>query len=533
MKKKSIVFTGGTLIDGTGALPIPNSTVVVTGSRIVDVGPSEKVNIPKKAEVINVKGKTVIPAFIDSHTHFVLMGVRTISTLDLSKAESIAEVVEQVRVRISEMSAGSWLTGHGWDESKWPEKRYPTKGDLDPISPENPVILTPCYGHLMVANSRAFDLAKITRETPDPPGGKIDRDPTTKEATGILREEAMDLIEAIKPPTTKIESLKGLQKACEIALSWGCASIHDLGSDAIDISTYQTALENGALKVRAYIMPDAQFSDEMLDGLETLGLRTRFGNDFLRIGSIKFYIDGSMGARTAVFSEPYADETSTFGIFAVSPDILKERVIRAHKLGMQVAIHAIGDKAIEVALDAIEAAIEKDSRRDHRHRIEHCEILTEEQLARIKQLGVIPAMQPNFVGEWGQPGGMYEQRLGVKRLKFCNPYRKLLDEGIKVAFGSDCGYCPPWPFNPIYGLWAAVNHPIQENRVSIEDAVKCYTLNGAYASFDEDIKGSLEPGKVADIAVLSEDLLLYPPEKIKDVQVDLTIVNGKIFWKAC
>ncbi|MFX1517889.1 MAG: amidohydrolase [Promethearchaeota archaeon] len=532
MKKQSIILTGGTLIDGTGALPIPNTTIVVTGSQITDVGPSEKVNIPKDAKIIPVKGKTVIPSFIDSHTHFILMGVRTISTLDLSNTKSIAEVIDQVGRRLSEIPAGNWLTGHGWDESAWPEKRYPTKEDLDPVSPNNPVILTPCYGHLMVANSHALDLAEITRETPDPPGGKIDHDPKADDTTGILREEAMDLIEAVKPPTTKKESLSGLQKACEIALSWGCASIHDLGSDATDINTYQTALENGVLKVRAYIMPDAQFSDEMLDGLETLGIRTRFGNDFLRIGSIKFYIDGSMGARTAVFSEPYADETSTYGIFAVSPDILKERVIRAHKLGMQIAIHAIGDRAIEVALDAIEAAIEEDPRSDHRHRIEHCEILTEEQLTRIKQLGVIPAMQPNFVGEWGQPGGMYEQRLGVNRLKFCNPYRKLLDEGIKVAFGSDCGYCPPWPFNPIYGLWAAVNHPIQENRVSIEDAVKCYTLNGAYASFDEDIKGSIEPGKLADIAVLSEDLLAYPPEKIKDVKVELTIVNGKILWKA-
>ena len=532
MKKKSYVFTGGTLIDGTGALPIPNSSIVVTGPKIVDVGPSEKVNIPKEAEILDVKGKTVIPGFIDSHTHFILMGVRIQSTLDLSKAKSLAEVVDQVSVRLAEMPAGSWLTGHGWDESEWPEKRYPTKDDLDPVSQENPVILTPCYGHLMVVNSRALDSAKITKGTPDPSGGKIDRDLISNEATGILREEAMDLIEAIIPPTTKKEALSGIQEACEIVLRWGCTSIHDMGSDAIDIATYQTALEKGILNVRTYIMPDAQFTDEMLSGLEILGIRTRFGNDFLRIGSIKFYIDGSMGARTAVFSEPYADETSTYGIFAVSPDILKERVIRAHKLGMQVAIHAIGDKAIEVALDAIEAAIEQEPRNNHRHRIEHCEILTEKQLARIKQLGVVPAMQPNFVGEWGQPGGMYEQRLGLERLKFCNPYRRLLDEGIKVAFGSDCGYCPPWPFNPIYGLWAAINHPIEESRISIENAIKCYTLNGAFASFDEDIKGSIEVGKLADIAVLSEDLITFPPKAIKDVKVDLTMVNGQILWKA-
>ena len=233
MKKKSYVFTGGTLIDGTGALPIPNSAIVVTGKKIVEVGPSEKVNIPKEAEILDVKGKTIIPGFIDSHTHFILMGVRTLSTLDLSKARSLVEVVDQVSVRLSKIPAGSWLTGHGWDESGWPEKRYPTKDDLDPVSRENPVILTPCYGHLMVANSYALELAKITKETSNPPGGKIDRDSITNEATGILREEAMDLIEAIKPPTTKKEALSGIQKACEIVLSWGCTSIHDMGLDGV------------------------------------------------------------------------------------------------------------------------------------------------------------------------------------------------------------------------------------------------------------------------------------------------------------
>lgn len=531
MMKHSVVITGGSLIDGTGAPPIPNCTIVIVGSKIIDVGPSEKVNIPKEAKIIYVKGKTVIPSFIDSHTHFILMGVRTLTTLDLSTANSITEVVERVRGRLSEIPNDSWLTGHGWDESSWSGKRYPTKDDLDPVSPENPVVLTPCYGHLMVVNSRALELAKITKETPDPPGGKIDRDSGTNEATGILREEAMNLIDVVKPPTTKKVSLSGLQKACEIALSWGCASIHDLGSDAVDISTYQTALEKGFLKVRAYIMPDAQFTEVTLDGLETLGIRTRFGDDFLRIGSIKFYIDGSMGARTAVFSEPYADEASTSGMFAISPKELEQRVERAHKLGMQVAIHAIGDRGIEVALDAIEAAIKSEPRSDHRHRIEHCEILTEKQVLRIKRLGVVPAMQPNFVGEWGQSGGMYEQRLGLKRLKLCNPYRRLLDEEITIAFGSDCGYCPPWPFNPIYGVWSAINHPIKENQISLEEAIRCYTLNGAYASFDEDIKGSIEPGKLADITVLSEDLISFPTEDINEVKVELTMVNGRILWK--
>ncbi|MHA2296109.1 MAG: amidohydrolase [Candidatus Hodarchaeales archaeon] len=532
MLDRSIVIKGGILIDGTGKQPIPNSLIVISGSKIIDVGSAGEVTIPKYAEIIDAAGKTVIPCFIDSHTHFILMGVRTLTTLDLSKTKSISEVVDQVKKRLTELPKGAWLTGHGWDESGWNEKRYPTKNDLDQFSPENPVVLTPYYGHMMTVNTRALELAKITKETPDPSGGKIDRDPATNEATGILREEAMELIEAVKPPTTKEASLLGIKKACEIVLSWGCASIHELGSDSIDINAYQTALEKGMLKIRTYVMPTIQFNDEMLDGLETLGIRTRFGDDFLRIGSVKIFLDGSMGARTAAFSEPYADEPSTRGIFTISTEELEQRVKRAHELGMQVAIHAIGDRGIEKALNAIEAALEREPRKNHRHRIEHCEVLTENQILRIKRLGIVPSMQPNFIGEWGQPGGMYEQRLGSNRLRLNNPYRRMIDEGITVAFGSDCGYCPPWPFNPLYGLWSAVNHPIKENRISLEEAVKCYTLNGAHASFEENIKGTIEPGKLADITILSENLISIPTMNIKDVKVEMTMINGRIQWRA-
>ncbi len=532
MLDQSIVMKGGILIDGTGKQPIPDSLIIISGNRIAQVGIVGEFDIPKHAKVIDTTGKTIIPSFIDSHTHFVLMGVRTITSLDLSKTKSISEVVNEVMSKIKDLPEGTWLTGHGWDESSWKEKRYPTKNDLDPISPENPVVLTPCYGHLMTVNTQALKLAKITKETLDPSGGRIDRDPVTNEPTGILREEAMDLINAVKLSPSKEVALSGIKQACNIVLSQGCASVHDLESDSTAISTYQTAFEKGNLKTRVYVMPEARFTETMLEGLEALGVRTLFGNDFLKLGSIKMYIDGSMGARTAVFSEPYADEPSTNGIFAISTEELEQRVLRAHKLGMQVAIHAIGDKAIETALNAIEFALEKVPRRNHRHRIEHCEVLTEKLIQRIKELGIVLSMQPNFVGEWGQPGGMYEQRLGSNRLNLCNPYKQLLDENITVAFGSDCGYCPPWPFNPIFGLWSAVNHPIEKSRISLEEAVKCYTLNGAFASFEENIKGSIEPGKLADITILSEDLTSLPNEVIKDVKVVLTMLDGKIQWRA-
>lgn len=532
MLDRPIVIKGGMLIDGTGKLPVPDSLIIIYRNKIAEVGVVGEVNIPKNARIFDIKGKTVIPSFIDSHTHFILMGVRTLTTLDLSKTKSVSELVNMVRKRVKDLPKGTWLTGHGWDESSWKEKRYPDKNDLDPISPENPVVLTPYYGHMMTVNTRALELAKITEETLDPSGGKIDRDQVTNEATGILREEAIDLIDAVRPSPTKELALSGIEKACNIVLSQGCASVHELESDSTAISMYQTALQKGILKTRIYVMPEVRFKETMLEGVEALGVRTLFGNDFLRLGSVKMFLDGSMGARTAIFSEPYSDEPTTTGIFVISTEKLEQRVLRAHKLGMQVAIHAIGDKAIEEALNAIEVALETAPKKNHRHRIEHCEVLTESLIQRIKDLGVVLSMQPNFIGEWGQPGGMYEQRLGSNRLKWCNPYKRLLDENIVVAFGSDCGYCPPWPFNPIYGIWSAVNHPIEESRISLEEAVKCYTLNGAYASFEDNIKGSIEPGKLADITILSEDLSSLPSEDIKDVKVELTMIDGKILWRA-
>jgi predicted amidohydrolase YtcJ len=532
MSGRFIAIVGGTIIDGTGRPPIPDGAIVTYSSKIIAVGPRNDITLPEGAEVINAEGKTVIPGFIDAHTHFILMGVRTLTTLDLSKTRSLTEVLELIEERIPEVPKGAWLEGHGWDESSWPEKRYPSKWDLDPISSEVPIVLTPYYGHLVVVNSVALEAANVSKDTSNPPGGEVVKNPETRDPTGILRDEAMRLISKVRPPKTVEISLQGLREACAIALKWGCTSIHELDADPIQLSTYQKAREDGSLKVRAYVMPTARFTEEIIDSLGTLGIRTGFGDDYFRIGAAKIFIDGSMGARTAVFTKPYEDDPSTKGLFTISPKELKNRVAKAHEYRMQITIHAIGDGGINEALDAYEEAQDKNFRENHRHRIEHCEILTEEQIRRIKRLGVIPSMQPNFVGEWGGSGGMYVQRLGSERLKMNNPYRRLLDEGVRVAFGSDCGFCPPWPMNPLFGLWAAVRHPIEGSSISLVEAVKSYTLDAAYASFEEEIKGSLEPGKLADIAVLSKDLTAIDLDEIKNVTVELTMVGGKIEYRA-
>lgn len=520
--RRAKVISGGTLIDGTGKPPIKNSAVVLLGSTIVEVGRAEDVDIPRDAEVIDAKGKTVLPGLIDCHTHFIGLGTRTLTSLDLSGTKTLTEAVNLVKVKLMEMPKGTWLSGRGWDESKWVEKRYITKKDIDPVSPDNPVNLTRVCGHLTTLNSQALKLAKITKDTPDPPGGKIDKDPVTSEPTGVLKD-ASRILSGLTPPTTMDLTLKGLRKACEIALSLGCTGIHDAGASGSGFSAYQTCMEDGSLGVRSYVMPRG---DWVLPVFENAGFRTGFGNDTVKIGPMKIIIDGSMGAHTAALFEPYADEPTTSGIFTTPPEKLKEMAVKAHKMGMQIAIHAIGDRGIEETLNALEAAIEEDPRPDHRHRIEHCEVLHDDQIARIKRLHIIPSMQPNFVGEWSGPEGLYETRLGSDRLQLNNPYRRLLDEGIKLAFGSDC-----MPFNPIYGIWSAVNHPIKKSRVTLLEAVRGFTLDAAYSSFEEKVKGSIEPGKLADVLVLSKDLTTMPPEKIMDAQVEMTMVGGKALYK--
>lgn len=513
------VIVGGTLIDGTGRPPLKDNVVVMDGGWILSVGKRGEIAIPQGAEVVDASGKTVLPGLIDAHTHFLWMGIGMVRLVDLSVAASLAEALDLVKKRVSEAPRGDWVMGKGWDESKWPERRYITKEDLDPFSPNNPITLSRVDGHLVTLNTKALKLAEITRKTPNPPGGQVDKG-LDGEPTGILRD-ARQLVEKVMPPASDEVALEGLKRACERALSLGCTGVHDAGLDAFGMGAYQSALQRGILKVRAYLMTN----DTITGHAQQLGVRTGFGSEMLKLGSAKLLIDGSMGARTAAMFEPYSDDPTTKGLLLMKPEDLNRAVKVVHDGGSQAAIHAIGDRGIELAIDAIEDAIRQTPRKNHRHRIEHCEILTSAQIERLRQLGIIASMQPNFVGEWSWPGGLYEARIGKKRLKQNNPYRLLLDEGVRVAFGSDC-----MPFHPLYGLWSAVNHPVRGSRITLEEAVKCYTLDAAFASFEEDLKGSVEPGKLADITILDGDLTELPASQIKDVPVKMTIVGGKILY---
>ena len=513
------VLLGGTLIDGTGAPPLKDSVVVINGDYITAVGSREKVKIPPGSEVYNVTGMTVLPGLIDSHCHFLGMGVSMLVNVSLRDTADMGEALERVAKRVKQVQPGEWVIGRGYDEAKWPENRYITKEDLDPMSPDNPVAVVRVCGHLVSVNSKAMELAGITSETEAPEGGQVDKG-EDGEPTGVLRD-CRNLVFDHVPPTSLEMMVEGLKAASERALSLGCTGIHDAGVGPKDVTAYQLAHDNGNLKVRANIM----LRTETPEAAMSLGIKTGFGDGILRIGPVKLLIDGSLGAHTAALFEPYEDDPENKGLLLEEPEVITEKMSKAHSHGFQVATHAIGDLAIEHVIDSIQETLRREPRKDHRHRIEHCELLSAQQIERIKALGIIPAMQPNFIGEWSGPGSMYRQRLGEARDRMSNPYRVLLDEGITVAFGSD-----GMPFNPIYGIWSAVNHPITESRIDLVEAVKCYTLNSAYAGFHEDYTGSIEVGKQADIAIFEKDLTEIPKEEIRNVNCYMTVVNGKILY---
>ena len=519
----------GNLIDGTGS-PVQRDVVIITeGNKITEVGSRGKVKIPEEAKIINAVGKTVVPGLCDSHTHFLAMGYR-LTHLGLSNTTSITEIVDDLKdyIETRNIPAGRWVQGRGWDDQNLKEKRYPTRYDLDIASPDNPVVLTRICGHMMVLNSQALNECNISKNTPNPAGGVIDKD-ENREPTGILRD-AKPLVQPYISPPTYQELRQGLRDAIYLAHSLGATSIHDASRpDEKTLNTssapYVDAYKDGELKLRCHVMTGYP--------------REPSGDHWLSFGTLKIGVDGSMGAQTALLYEPYANNSSTNGVYVGDKSLNRSRAEETHQKNGTIAIHAIGDLAITEAVDIIEEVLNIRPRKDHRHRIEHYEYPIDMDITRSQRLGIVASMQPNFVGEWAWPGGMYDTRLGEERLQRCNPYRRLIDLGIHLPFGSD-----GMPFHPLYGIWSAVNHPIKESRITVEEAVKCYSWEGAYVTREEDFKGSIEPGKVADIVVLpiditsetfklhTDDLSTVEKEKrrIKALNAYMTMIDGEIVY---
>jgi predicted amidohydrolase YtcJ len=495
--------------------------VAVKDGKIVAVGSNNEISryVDSQAKVVDAEGRTVVPGFVDCHIHMTDFGHQQ-QVLNLRNIRSIKEMKDKIREYALKTSGVSWILGGRWDHERFVEKRYPTRWDLDEAVSDRPVFLIRVCGHVGVVNTKALQLAGITRETVVC-GGKVDLDKESGEPNGILRENALDLVWRVVPKPTAAELEEACLKACRKAVEEGLTGVHWIVDSAEELRVIQKLHKEGKLPLRVYL----GIPDKLLDKAVGLGLTTGFGNDMLKLGFVKVFADGSLGARTAALKEPYSDKPETSGMLLLSQRKLNKLVLKAHKAGWQVAVHAIGDRATEAALKAFSKALRTLPRENSRHRIEHCSVLNPRLVQWMKRLNLIASVQPHFIVSdfW------VVERVGAERARWVYPFKTLMNEGVVVAAGSDC---PVEPISPLLGIWAAVaRKTFKEESLTVEEALKTYTLNAAYASFDEALKGTIEVGKFADITILSENIFEIPPERIKDVEVEMTIVGGKIVYK--
>jgi len=506
--------------------------VLIENNKIVFVGSSKEVQglIDDQTQVIDLNKKLMLPGFIDNHVHFINGGLYLLG-IDLRPANTTTEF-KQILKNYAEKNPGKWITGGYWDHEKWEIKDYPTKEMIDEVVPDQPVFVSRLDGHMGVANSLALKLAGITKETSNPDGGFIVKDPITGEPTGLLKDNAMDYVFNVVPTPSDEEYYEALKAALEEAKKFGITSVQDI-TFASALKAYQKAKDEGILTCRIYTRWPISDYKYLVDN----GIKAGYGDDLIRMGSLKAFADGSLGSSTAWFFEKYNQDTTTFGLpmDIVTDGSLEKWALDADKNGLQLSVHAIGDKANAYMLDLFEKIVKENPKWDRRFRIEHAQHVRFEDIKRFVDLGVIASAQPYHCiddGVWA------EKRIGSERIKYTYPFKSFLDAGANICFGTDWYVAP---LNPMLGLYAAVTRRtldeknpdgwIPEQKISVEDAIKCYTIHSAYASFEENIKGSIEVGKLADLVVLSENILEIDPVRIKDVEVEMTVFDGKIIYQ--
>ena len=510
--------------------------VACLGSRIVAVGSNGEIRkwIGAGTEAIDLGGKLVLPGFNDAHVHF-FSGGENLASVQLRDAKSEDEFRKRIAEFAAKQPAGRWITGGDWDHENWTPARLPTRQLIDAVTAGHPVFVNRLDGHMALANSQALQLAGITRDTPDPPGGTIVRD-AAGEPTGVLKDaamERMDGVDGVIPAPSEDQIADAVRAAMRYAAENGVTSVQDMSAAPEILRVYQTLLARGELTVRiSGHQPLATWQR-----LAAVGLRADFGGEKLHIGALKGFADGSLGSTTALFFEPYLDAPNTSGL--ANSEMIPESKMQAHILGadragLQVAVHAIGDKANHTVLGMYEEAARQNGARDRRFRIEHAQHLRMEDIPRFGTLHVIASMQPYHCiddGRWA------EKRIGPERAKGTYAFRSLLDSGAVLAFGSDWDVAP---MQPLMGIYAAATrrtldgkHPngwVPEQRITVAEAIRAYTMGSAYASFDEKIKGSIEPGKLADMVVVSDDILSIPAVEIEKTRVETTVFDGKVIY---
>ncbi|MFN7997689.1 MAG: amidohydrolase [Bryobacteraceae bacterium] len=507
--------------------------VACSGARIVAVGSNSEIRkwIGTATKVLDAGGKLVLPGFNDSHVHFI-DGGEGLAGVQLRDAKSEQEFRERIGAFAARQPAGRWITNGNWDHENWTPPRLPTRQSIDGISAGHPVFVSRLDGHMALANTKALELAGITRSTPDPPGGTIVRD-ANGEPTGVLKDAAMGRVERAIPEASSEQMAESARAAMRYAAENGVTSVQDMSAAPEILRVYEGLLNSGELTVRIYGVQPL----ESWKRLAAVGLRAAFGGDKLQIGGLKGFADGSLGSTTALFFEPYLDAPNTSGLAnnqMIPESKMQNNITGADAAGLQVAIHAIGDKANATILDMFENAAEKNGNRDRRFRIEHAQHLRTADIPRFGSQHVIASMQPYHAiddGRWA------EHRIGPERAKGSYAFRTLLDSGAVLAFGSDW---PVAPAVPLMGIYAAVTRRtldgkrpdgwIPEQKITVAEAIRAYTMGSAYASFTEKVKGSLELEKLADLLILSDDILAIDPTEIARARVDVTIFDGRVIY---
>ncbi|MEP7074907.1 MAG: amidohydrolase [Acidobacteriota bacterium] len=508
------------------------SSIAVLNGRIIAIGSDAdtKPLIGSNTRVVDARGRLVLPGFNDAHVHFLETG-QQLSAVDLRSAKSQQEFVERIQAFAGKLPKGQWILGGQWDHENWKPNDLPTAALIDAVTPDSPVMVGRLDGHMLLANSLAMKLAGVSKDTKDVEGGVIVRD-ASGSPTGIFKDSAMGLIEKAVPDFSFEQKLQFARAASLYAASFGVTSVQDM-SAGTSIGVYQELMRQGKLVTRVYgCSPLADY-----ERWANTGAHYAFGNAMLRAGCLKGYADGSLGSTTAWFFEPYLDSANTSGVARAEVNsTMKQNMLDADKAGLQVHVHAIGDRANATILDFYENVEKINGPRDRRYRIEHAQHLRQEDIPRFGKLKVIASMQPLHLADDGRWAG---NRLDEKRLKGTYAFRSLLDSGAILAFGSDS---PVASMNSLWGIWAAVtrrtadeknpNGWIPEQKITVDEAVRAFTWGSAFAEFQDKEKGTLEIGKLADMIVLSDDIFAIDPANIAKAKVLTTIVDGSVVYES-
>ncbi len=517
------VWTGQDLPEGTA--------IAIRGERVVAVGDDATVKAMAGpgTRVVDLAGRLVVPGFNDAHVHFLDGGFGLLS-VDLRPAKTEADFAKRLGDYAKTLPKGTWILQGNWDHEAWPTKALPTRQAIDAVTPDNPVFVSRLDGHMALANSLALRLAGVRGDTKDVDGGTIVRD-AAGEPTGILKDNAQELVGRVIPDASREMNLRAARAALEEAARVGVTTIQD-NSTVDALPTYMQLRAQGELTARLYVW---RYASSALAPLLSAGVRTGLGDDWIRLGALKILSDGSIGSATAALFEPFVSNPASTGLLLHTPDELGRMIAEADANGFQLAVHAIGDRANSLVLDAFERAASADGPRDRRFRIEHAQHVRASDIPRYKALGVVASVQPSHCIDDMR---FVEQHVGPKRLADAYRWRSFLDAGVPLAFGTD------WfvePLDPRLGLYAAITREFPEGgpaggfepqeKLTLAQALDAYTRGSAYAEFAERDKGTLAPGKLADLVVFEKDLFRIPPRQILTTPVDLTVVGGRVVFE--